>query len=171
MQIAAAAPALAAALRPNSHGSSSRASLHTGMAVFASNAPVYVASGGPLANETSPARTLIGFRMSSSSSAAAVLVAPLETKRIQLPTLIGEVTLNTRSMLRKRSGLPRSEISRIGETISAAAPTYSADFARRSFPLSFASRCMTLEPPARPPVKRYVGISGFHTGSLTIGRP
>src|SRR5436305_1675411 len=34
--------------------------------------------------------------------------------RIHEPTLIGEVTLNIRSMLRNRSGLPRSEISRIG---------------------------------------------------------
>ena len=39
------------------------------------------------------------------------------------PTLIGDVTLKTRSMLRKRSGRPRSVISSAGETSSAAAPT------------------------------------------------
>ena len=49
--------------------------------------------------------------------------APPETKSTHDPTLIGEVTLKTRSMFRKRSGRPRSEIRRTGETRSAAAPT------------------------------------------------
>ena len=40
-----------------------------------------------------------------------------------VPTLIGDVGLATRSMFRNRSGRPRSETSRTGETISAAAPT------------------------------------------------
>src|SRR5437764_2205413 len=95
VNIAAAAPALAAALAPNSHGSSSRASLHTGIAVFAISAPVYVASGGPLRNDVASASHFSGRSTPSSSSAAAVFEAPLCTKRIQLPTLIGEVTLNT----------------------------------------------------------------------------
>jgi hypothetical protein len=55
--------------------------------------------------------------------AAAVLDAPPEATRIQLPTLIGDVGLNTRSMFRNRSGRPRSLIKRTGETRSAAAPT------------------------------------------------
>jgi hypothetical protein len=38
--------------------------------------------------------------------------------RTHEPTLIGDVTLKTRSMFRKRSGRPRSEISRAGETAS-----------------------------------------------------
>ena len=70
--------------------------------------------------------------MPSSSSAAAVFDAPPETKRIHDPTLIGDVTLKTRSILRKRSGRPRSEINNSGETASAAAPTYNAVFASRS---------------------------------------
>src|SRR5581483_2628635 len=50
-----AAPPLAAALAPKSHGSSPRASLQTGIDVFATSAPVYVASGGPVTDETSSA--------------------------------------------------------------------------------------------------------------------
>ena len=42
--------------------------------------------------------------------------APPLTSSTQEPTFIGEVTLNTRSMWWKRSGRPRSEISRAGET-------------------------------------------------------
>jgi hypothetical protein len=52
-----------------------------------------------------------------------VFDAPPDTNRIHEPTLIGDVTLKTRSMCRNRSGLPRSEISSAGETTSAAAPT------------------------------------------------
>jgi hypothetical protein len=45
-----------------------------------------------------------------------------EQARIQEPTLIGEVTLKTRSMFRNRSGRPRSEIRSTGLTPSATAP-------------------------------------------------
>ena len=76
-----------------------------------------------MANDTSSASHLTGRRMPSASSAAAVLDEPLDATRIQLPTLIGEVTLKTRSMFRNRSGRPRSEMSSTGETSSAAAPT------------------------------------------------
>src|SRR5581483_4504693 len=116
------APAVAAALAPNSHGNSSRASLHTGIDVLATSAPVYVASGGPETNEANSAAHFSGFRIPRSSSAAAVFDAPPETSRIHDPTLIGDVTLNTRNMCRKRSGRPRSEISSSGEATSATAP-------------------------------------------------
>src|SRR4051794_9663141 len=89
---AAAAPAVAVALAPNNHGRWSRPSLHPGIDVFATSAPVYVASGGPAANEATSAARFTGARMPSSSSAAAVFDAPPDTSRIQLPTLIGEVT-------------------------------------------------------------------------------
>jgi len=49
-----------------------------------------------------------------------VVVAPL-ADRIQEPTLIGEVTLNIRSMFRKRIGRPRSEIRSAG--LAAIAPS------------------------------------------------
>ena len=50
--------------------------------------------------------------MSSLPTAIAV-AEPLEA-RIHEPTLIGEVTLNIRSMLRKRVGRPRSEMRSAG---------------------------------------------------------
>ena len=123
VKTAAAAPALADALAPKSHGSSRRASCQTGTAVFARSVPVYVESAGPTSAATVSAATLTGFSTPSSSSAAAVPDAVPETNRTQLPTLIGEVTLKTRSMFRKRSGRPRSETRSTGLTRSPAAPT------------------------------------------------
>jgi hypothetical protein len=82
------------------------------------------------------------------------LDAPPETSSIQDPTLMGEVTLKTRNMLRARSGRPRSETRSAGDTTSAAAPTYSDVFARRSLPATRASPWSTLDAPARPPKKR-----------------
>src|SRR3954454_8571867 len=66
----------------------------------------------------SSAKYLTGLKPPVHSSSAAVVLAPPETPRIQLPTLIGEVTLKTRNMFRKRSGRPRSEISSAGLTTS-----------------------------------------------------
>ena len=102
--------------------------------------PVYVVSGGPAAAETISAATLTDFSFPSSSSTAAVFEAPPEMKRVQLPTLIGEVTLKTRSMLRKRSGRPRSEINNAGPTTSAAAPMKRVRRASVRFPVSRAPR-------------------------------
>jgi hypothetical protein len=111
-------------LEPKTNASSSRASLHTGIAALASSAPVYVASGGPVANQVSSASHFSGRGPPSAWSAAAVFPEVLEATRIQLPTLIGEVSLNTRSMFRNRSGRPRSEMRSMGETASIAAPTF-----------------------------------------------
>jgi len=102
--------------------------------------------------------------------AASDVVAPLP-ERIQEPTLIGEVTLNMRSMLRKRCGRPRSEISRPGLTPM---PTIDAAQARRprtSLPRASARSASPAEAPARPPAKKYTGISHVHTGSLITGWP
>ena len=114
---------------------------------------------------------MTGSRTPNSSSAAAALDAPPETSSIQDPTLIGEVTLKTRNMFRKRSGRPRSETSSAGLTMSATAPTYSERLASVSLPAIRATRLSTDEPPARPPVKKYQGISGCQTGSFSTGRP
>src|SRR2546421_7336206 len=89
----AAAPADAAALAPKSHGSSRRASCHTGIAVSASSVPVYVESGGPARKDTVSAATLTRFSFPRYWSTAAVLDAPPETNRTHEPTLIGDVTL------------------------------------------------------------------------------
>src|SRR5581483_2958206 len=133
--------------------------------------PVYVASGGPASAATVSAASFTGFSHPSSSRSAAVFDAPPLTRRIQAPTFIGEVTLNTRSMWWNRSGRPRSETSSSGDTASATAPTYSAVFESFSFPVSLAPSESTEDAPARPPVKKYVGISHVHVGSLTTGRP
>src|SRR5919201_5056691 len=106
---AVAAPALADALAPKSHGSSRLASCHTGTAVSAISVPVYVVSGGPARNDTTSAATFTRFRLPRLLRTAAVVHAPPETKSTHEPTLIGEVTLNTRNMFRNRSGRPRSE--------------------------------------------------------------
>src|SRR4051812_49597542 len=80
-----AAPALAAALAPKSHGSSSRASLQTGIAVFAISAPVYVASGGPGRNDAAPPSRLTSRPPPSQPSAARGRQAPPATATIPLP--------------------------------------------------------------------------------------
>src|ERR671930_2388935 len=87
-----AAPALAEALAPKSHGSSRRASCHTGIAVSASRVPVYVERGGPARKATASAATLTRFRIPRRSRSAAVVEAPPDTKRTHEPTLIGDVT-------------------------------------------------------------------------------
>src|SRR5262249_60725412 len=104
----------------------------------------------------------------SSQAASAVVEAPDPT-RIQEPTLIGEVTLKTRSMFRNRSGRPRSDTSSAGLTTSAPRPIHSDVRARRSFPAVRAARLSTDHAPARPPVKKEHGISGFQTRPVAIG--
>ena len=96
--------------------------------------------------------------------------APL-APRIHEPTLIGDVTLKTRNMFKKRSGRPRSETSSAGLTASPAMLMYSAAFASGRLPVARAARPRIDEAPASPPVKRYHGISGCQTGSFRIGRP
>src|SRR5207248_3868534 len=126
----------------------------TGIAVSAMSVPVYVARGGPVRNDTASAAHLSGLRTPSRLSVAAVADAPLETNRIQEPTLIGEVTLKTRSMFRKRSGRPRSEIRSAGLTRSASALRKRLRRASVSLPPIRAARLKTDEAPASPPVKK-----------------
>src|SRR5690349_10178267 len=98
---AAAAPALRLALAANTNGSSRRASCHTGTAVFDRSAAVYVASGMPrTAAARRPARPNGAGTSVVQASAAATAVAPPAPTRSHEPTLIGDVTLNSRSMLR-----------------------------------------------------------------------
>ena len=84
---------------------------------------ILVVSGG--ASTTAAALELLGRLRPLKWAAELVSVAagPPLASRIQAPTFIGEVTLNTRSMWWKRSGRPRSETSSSGETASATAPT------------------------------------------------
>src|SRR3954454_12684211 len=65
--------------------------------------------------------------------APTVVASPLAL-RIHEPTLIGEVTLNSRSMLRNRDDLPRSEISSAGLTPTPASAHAHARRASSSLP-------------------------------------
>ena len=106
----------------------------------------------------------------SSFTAAAPTPGP-NAVRIQVPTLIGEVGLNTRSMWWNRSGRPRSATR--NHMLASRAPNEPSQLARRSAgrPVRSAPAASTAVPAARPPVNRYAGISCFHTGGLSTGRP
>ncbi len=123
--------------------------------MFASSAAVYVASGSPSAADSARAgrATRAGTRPVHASAAATVVVRPLPTSTHD-PTLIGDVTLNSRSMLRKRSGRPRSEISSAGLTPTATAAFSHARRASSSLPRSPAASASPAEAPAIPPVKK-----------------
>ena len=109
--------------------------------------------------------------MPRTSLAAASPAAGPNEERIQVPTLIGEVGLKTRSMLRNRAGRPRSEIRRGGLTDTPASAASRAFLARASLPLKRATRARSADAPARPPAKKYAGISQVQVGSLRTGRP
>ena len=92
-------------------------------------------------------------RPSSEWAKATVVAAPVAL-RLQDPRLIGEVTLNRRSMFRKRSGRPRSEISSGG---LAAIPAMAARQARRAstgLPARPAPKARPAEAPAIPPTQK-----------------
>src|SRR5437763_997629 len=86
-------------------GSDRLAPYQTGTAVLHRRTPVYPARGIP----TAPAAiAAVSPAMPGSRSDAPVNEPP--TARTHDPILNGERTLNTRSMLKKRDGLPRSTI-------------------------------------------------------------
>src|SRR5205085_11778545 len=88
------APALSAAPDPKMNGSISGDSCHTGTAVLASSAAVYVDSGKPSSAEAGRATLAArGNRPVHAFTAARLVLMPAADK-IQEPTLIGEVTLN-----------------------------------------------------------------------------
>src|SRR4051812_20009573 len=103
--------------------------------------------------------------------AAAGTVRTPPIARSHEPTLIGEVTLKTRSMLRKRSGLPRSEVSRSGLTESAPNAISQERRASSRLPVRAAASANVADAPPRPPVKKEVGVSQVQTGGLTTGFP
>src|SRR5688572_13506437 len=101
---------------------------------------------------------------------ATPFVAP-DNATTQDPTLIGDVILKTRSMLRKRAGRPRSVISSTGFAMEASIATAQERRASRRWPASSAASAKVDAPPVSPPVKKYHGTCGFHTGGLITGRP
>ena len=86
--------------------------------------------------------------------AAASAAAPPNADSSQEPTLIGEVTLATRSMFRNRSGRPRSATSAAPD--SPIAPTAHTFDARASSlrPVACANPASTDEAPRSPPKNR-----------------
>src|SRR3954453_3773090 len=88
------------------------------------------------------------------ASAAATVVARPLALRIHEPTLIGEVTLNSRSMLRNRDDLPRSEISSAGLTPTPASAHAHARRASSPLPRTPAASASPADAPPTPPVKK-----------------
>src|SRR3954465_10943602 len=75
------------------------------------------------------------------------------------PTLIGEVGLNTRSMLKNRSGRPRSCTRAIRDREMAENAVSLPACSSWGRLLAWAPAASTDEAPARPPRKRYPAIS------------
>jgi hypothetical protein len=130
-----------------------------------------VARAGPSAAAPSFAAGPARSNRPSISWAAATPVRVQLPARIHDPMLIGEVTLNIRSMFRNRSGRPRSDTSRAGLAPAAASATGHVRRASSRLPAAPAIAAIVAEQPASPPVKKYQGISQVHTGCLTTGRP
>ena len=106
----------------------------------------------------------------TSATAARAQPGPKPT-RIQVPTLIGELGLATRSIWWKRSGRPRSAISRPMLTSRAAKLPRLPARRRSGRPVRSAPAASRAAPAARPPVKKYAGIFHPHTGGFSTGRP
>ena len=103
---------------------------------------------------------------------AAAAAAFENATSVQAPTDIGLCSLKTRSMLRKRSGRPRSPINSAGEATPPTAAIHRASRTRRAIPArSRAADAMTAAAPAAPPTKRYEGISHVQTGAFSAGSP
>ena len=119
-----AAPALAAALPANTNGSSRRASCQTGHGGVGEQRRRV---GRERAGRARPRRPGAGAPARQPPEQLAVPAAAAgacrDRRATHEPTLIGEVTLKTRSMLRKRSGRPRSVISSTGLTPTPASAT------------------------------------------------
>jgi hypothetical protein len=74
-------------------------------------------------------------------------------------------------MLRKRSGLPRSEIRSGGDANPPNAAIHRAlETSSCGAPLARATAPMTAAAPAVPPTKKYAGISHVHTGGFKTGK-
>src|SRR5260370_26963143 len=98
--------------------------------------------------------------------AAAARASGVYADSSQVPTLIGEVILSTRSMLMNRAGRPRSCTSAaIDRLIAAAAPVFAVR-ASATWRELFAPAATPAEAPANPPRNRILGISAHHAYSL-----
>src|SRR5436190_7900623 len=105
-----------------------------------------------------PSAALTGAaRAVNGGSTAAVLLAE-NAVSVHEPTDIALCGLKTRSMLRKRSGRPRSAVSRAAESGPPAAAIQRASRASVVLPpVHSATAAITADAPAAPPTKKYVG--------------
>src|SRR5439155_2885916 len=129
-------------------------------------AAVYVESGSPTSAAAGLATRAVRGKRPVNSFAKAMPMAVPSALRIHEPTLIGEVTLNIRSMLKKRLGLPRSEINSSGLDVTPKSANAQARRASAWLPRSSDRYARPAEAPASPPVKKYIGISHVQIGSL-----
>src|SRR3954469_6535468 len=104
--------------------------------------------------------------MPAMSVAAAIPAAGPYAASSQLPTLIGDVGLATRSMLANRSGRPRSATRQPAPAVTAAAATTRAGRTRATAPAASAAAASVDDAPASPPRNRYEGIQCRHVGFL-----
>ena len=133
-------------------GSSWRAWCQAGTEVLAISAPVYDASGIPRNADATCAPRPSGPSpppLSAWNAAGAVTVP--NPARIHEPTLMGEVTLNIRSMFRNRDDTPRSLISSAGLTTLPPSATSQARCASASSPRTSDSSARPADAPASPP--------------------
>jgi hypothetical protein len=84
---------------------------------------------------------------------------------------MGEVGLNTRSMLKNLVGRPRSAISKAGLGTRPIIVARRACLATPSKPTTSATNAVTADAPANPPVKKYQPIPSTQTCGATIGSP
>src|SRR5690242_10142462 len=112
------------------------------------SAPVYDATNGPSAAAVAVASPPIGRIRRVTADAAATAAAGVYAAIAHDPMFIGDVGLNTRSMLMKRLGLPRScTRPTMPREIAPAAPTF-APRASTGRPVTSAAAAITDAVPA-----------------------
>src|SRR3954452_9908057 len=147
-------PAAMAADPTNTNGSSRYASCQAGTAVSLSSAAVYEATNGAQrAAENAPA-VVRGLNRGVTTPMAANADEDPKPASNHEPTLIGEVGLKTRNMLKNRDGFPRSCTRATPDIAAPAVATSFERWASASKPRSCAPVASSDDPAASPPRNR-----------------
>src|SRR5205085_3705950 len=140
----------------NSRGRDLRVACHTGTAVFETRTAVYALRGSPATPDNiPPPRPTAPTTPRQSPNRAAATDPGVLMARTHEPTLMGEVGRNTRSMLRNRSGRPRSFTSSAVPATSPSAEIHRhrvTSPSRSSLSTISATIPRTAAAPAAPPV-------------------
>ena len=115
---------------------------------------------------SNPPSARAGFSRPVRSAATAVPATVEKPIRHHAPIDIGERGLKIRSMLKKRSGRPRSRISSGAPGITAPSASLRATAADLWSPATSHASPISDEPPAIPPSQKYSGTSQVQTGGL-----